>query len=454
MRETRTSSPVLKPSRERRFSTIAAALCALVAGVISFVWFARGIAREPHFMDESAYLSQTFYASLFFEGRVNDVAWVEYPAIDLPPLTKYSLGLALDAAGAGRPPRSSARLWYIDNHGIPESRAMLFAGRLSSALWGALGVAAIAVLGTLLSGRLCAGALAAGLLAANPLYRLHARRAMADAPVEALMLLTLAFGLSLGIAVLRQSGWRVGRFALAIVTGCVAGLAVLAKLNGGLALVTLGAWTLLGLFARGTPAARKVELVLCFCVVAATALAAFCILNPTVYAQPAAALPEALESFKKLSAFERLFAIVDHRAKVASVSADRFPEAIHGLSEKLGAFFIQGFGRFSPLGPAHTKSWIRYDSHQDWGAAVWLPLSLAGIAVAGALGRRQAQDGELPLSYCLVIQTLAAWLVVGSFLPLAWDRYFLSIQASSALLVGLAASAAGGLAAQTVRRVS
>ena len=114
----------------------------------------------------------------------------------------------------------------------------LTVARLPSILMGAIGCVAIFLLGVLVKDE-PAGWIAAVLLAVNPLYRLHAHRAMSEAPCEAFLLLSLAVGIR---------GWRgdpgaaVGGAGLrgpASRPGLLAGLAILAKFNGVLALFML-----------------------------------------------------------------------------------------------------------------------------------------------------------------------------------------------------------------------
>ena len=50
--------------------------------------FASGLYAES-FVDEYAYITQSYYADLFFGRQFNDRAWLDFPAYDLPPLPKY-----------------------------------------------------------------------------------------------------------------------------------------------------------------------------------------------------------------------------------------------------------------------------------------------------------------------------------------------------------------------------
>ena len=100
---------------------------------------------------------------------------------------------------------------------------------------------------------------------------------------------------------------------------------------------------------------------------------------------------------------------------------------------------VQGFGRFGPLGPPKSDSTRRYDLAQDWGVFLWLPLVADGpgrdrscwdSASSGRPRRRPA--GPWPSGPCLAVA------VVTAYLPMAWDRYQLPIQAPAALLAAMA----------------
>ena len=44
------------------------------------------VAIRRLFEDEFAYISQSYYADLFFAGQFDDWKWLDLPAYDLPPL--------------------------------------------------------------------------------------------------------------------------------------------------------------------------------------------------------------------------------------------------------------------------------------------------------------------------------------------------------------------------------
>ncbi len=218
--------------------------------------------------------------------------------------------------------------------------------------------------------------------------------------------------------------------------GIAGGLAVLAKLNGGLCLMTVALW-LAGLgFLRPT---TKTAIVagLCAVVLLSASLATFVALNPFVTARPESfgGLPLMAPMPPHQSIPERLQVVVLHRIEVSHQGQKGFPrDALRTPTEKMAALAVQGFGRFGPLGPSHSDSTRRFDAIQDRGAFVWLPVVLIGLCVATVSGVRRVREGKIPVSWAFVAQFLLAILVVGSFLPLAWDRYFLSIQPPSCLM--------------------
>ena len=156
-------------------------------------------------------------------------AWLDYPAYDLPPLPKYLIGLALAGGGFRRPGPAAARAWYLDT-----SSRFDPPGALVLARWPFGALRGARLRRGLRAGRrspatAASGALAALLLIVNPLYRLHARRAMSDVPAEA-FILCAAWRAALGLAATARGGFgpnalgRVGR-----VPGVCGGLAALAK---------------------------------------------------------------------------------------------------------------------------------------------------------------------------------------------------------------------------------
>ena len=434
---------------EQREASRMTGVLSLVVGLAATIWFAWGLASEPRFVDESAGFSQAFYADLYLSGRWDDPAWLEYPAVDHPPMQRYLIGMALRVVGARRPDRAAVWRWYADTSSRFETAATLVVARWPSVLLGALGCVAIFGLGTLARDRRV-GLVAAALLALNPLYALHARRAMADVPAEALILATVAVGLWSWRAALAGRSCLRNRLAAMACAGGLGGLAVLAKLNGALGLMVLGAWGLLAAALPGVPARRKVETLLGPLLAGAVALSTFILLNPLLTAQPARPSPAMLPHLADLDLWHRVGAVIDHRVEVSRTGKAKFAhDALWTPMDQIKAVAVQGFGRFGPFGPRWSDSTRRFDWKQDWGGLVWGPWVGVGLVWGLAAGRGQTRDGRPPTAWAVSLYALVALASVTAFIPLAWDRYFLSIQPGAALL------AAGGAVAaweEMVRR--
>jgi hypothetical protein len=94
---------------------------------------------------------------------------------------------------------------------------------------------------------------------------------------------------------------------------------------------------------------------------------------------------------------------------------------------------VQGFGRFSPIGPIRDNSERRFDPAQDWPVVLWLPLVVWGLRAA-LLDKSQNQMSNR----FIITYWVCSLVVVGAFLPLAWNRYMLPLVIPSSIL------AAGG----------
>ncbi len=419
-----------------------AAVAVVLVGLAAAAWFAAGLAAEPAFVDEWAYISQSYYYDLIARGDLDDPTWLDYPAYDLPPLPKYAIGAALATAGYRRPGPSAARAWYRDTSSTFGPPAMLGAARWPSVALGALGCAAIFAIGRLVGGPR-EGLLAAFLLAINPLYRMHARRAMSDVPAEAFLLASLAISLvGMRAAIAGRRPW-IGAILVAIGAGAAAGLAVLSKLNGGLALMVLSAWGVLFAIAPGPASRRKAAVLVATLAAWPVAFLVFLAGNPFLTAQPplAANSPASLHAGRSIA--DRTKVVLDHRFSVSRSAQDLFPaDATATLPTKAAAIAVQGFGRFGPLGPSRTDSTRRYDPGQDLGAIAWWPVVITGAWVLARRARAAWVDAEPPMAASLLVYAIVAIVTVGAFLPMAWDRYFLSIQPPIALL-GASAIGAG-----------
>ena len=394
---------------------------------------------DPAFVDEYAYITQSYYADYFARGDRDDPAWVEFPAYDLVPLPKYLIGLSLRVAGEPRPGAAAAQMWYANTHSTYGTPRTLTAARVPSLALGALGCAALAAIGTM-AFDLRVGLAAGLLLMINPLYALHAHRAMSEAPCEASLLVALALALPAWRRAFadRPFGWAI--LALLAGAGAAAGLSVLAKFNGFLALMTIAAWAALAWAIPRGAGWGWLWFVLGAALAAATAAAVFVILNPYMTARPSANRTVDGERIAALNAWERFRLLVDHRRTMSAGQQEAFPHnALTTIPERAKVVAVQGFGRFGPFGPAKSDSTVRYDLDQDRGAFAWLPLGLAGLGYAIAYGRAQLRRREAPSAWAVAAWALIALGVVTLYLPMAWDRYLLPIQAPFALLVAAAA---------------
>lgn len=428
------------PTIGRRKAAVWSAVVLVLAGVV----FAHDLSAEPSFMDEWAYLSQTYYADLWLAGANDHPAWLDYAAYDLPPLPKYLFGISLRAAGYPRPGRDDMLRWYANAKSRCGPHAMLVAARWPTVVVGSLGCVAVFGLGTLACSR-TTGVLAAILLMFNPLYRLHARRAMSDVIAEGLILLALWAGL---LAWQRLLAGRepAASWLAAIAAGIAGGLAALAKLNGALALIVICAWVVLAAVLPRIAWRRKAAVLGAAVVAGVASLATFAAMNPVLTAHPRGPLPAGAAEFATMSVGERMVALARFRMSVSSGQKIRHaPDALHTLTEKLATVAVQGFGRFGPFGPHESMSWIRYDVNQDWGAPIWIAVVIAGVGVLASQGRRQQVAGAPPTAWAVLVYALVALVAVTLYVPMAWDRYYLSIQPAAAIL-GAAALARAGTA--------
>lgn len=415
-------------------------------GVAALAAFAFRI-DDAAFVDEYAYITQSYYADFFFNGDRDEPAWVDFPAFDLVPLPKYLIGAALRVAGEPRPSGVAAQMWYANTHSTYGTPRTLTAARIPFVLTGALGCVALAAIGAT-AFDLRVGLAAGVLLMLNPLYALHAHRAMSEAPCETFLMIALALALLAWKSSLseRPSARRI--LSLMLAAGAATALSVLAKFNGLLALMTIAAWAALAWaihrgagwgwlwFAQGAAAA------------AVAAAVGFTALNPYMTAKPSGYRTADGERIGPMGPWERFRLLIDHRRSMSAGQQESFPHnALKTIPERAKVVAVQGFGRFGPLGPAKSDSTIRYDMKQDWGAFAWLPLGLAALGYALAYGRAQLRRREPPAAWAVSAWALVSLAVVTLYLPMAWDRYLLPIQAPFALLAaGAIVGAWDGLA--------
>ncbi|QDV37926.1 ArnT family glycosyltransferase [Tautonia plasticadhaerens] len=439
------------PSRTlpRRWATLGA----LLVGLLAVAWFGLRLDAEPGFADEWAYVSQAYFGPLWWEGNWDDPSWLEYPGIDLPPLPKYLIAAMIRLGDRPMPDRHDAFSWYSDTSTTFGGTDLLAWCRWPMVALGALGCMAAVAIGSIAFGPR-AGILAGLVLAVDPLYRMHARRAMSDVPAEAFTLLALAVGLWAWRELLGGRRAGAGALAMAFGAGTLAGMAALSKLSGGLATMTLVAWAALAVVLPGVATGRKLAVVGSVAVAGLVAYGTFLLGNPALLADPEIpeGAPEGFVAVAERGVIGRTLAVLEHRSGVSEAGRTdpRFRAqgyALDDLPSKIRVVAVQGFGRFGPLGPRQTDSLVRFDREQDWGAILWGPLVLLGVAWAALLGRRQRRAGAPPTAWAVLAQFLVALATVTAFIPLAWDRYLLPIQSGAALLAsGFVAGAIGAAA--------
>ena len=283
----------------------------MLVSMLALTVFGWDLASEPHFVDESAYISQSFYADLWLQQKWDDPLWLTYAGYDLPPLPKYVIGLALRLEGYRRPGPAAMATWYRDTSRQFVSKDALVAARRPSVVFGAIGCLAIYALGTLALNRRL-GLVAALFLMANPLYAMHARRARSDVMSESLLLATLAVGLWAWRRLLAGRGTAGPALGLAVGSGMLCGLATLAKLNGVAGGMVLGAWAILSIL-LASPLGRSRAIILATIAAGVVSFATFAALNPFLFAQPKGPIDPILEPFARMSFLERVKVISDHR---------------------------------------------------------------------------------------------------------------------------------------------
>ncbi len=167
------------------------------------------------------------------------------------------------------------------------------------------------------------GVIAAFLLAVNPLYSLHAHRAMSEASCEAFLLVAVALGLK-AWKLLLSHGTIIPSLLLLIAAGCSAGLSIVSKFNGMLALLALVGWTCLAMALAGVSVAARLGLSAGTGAAIVTAAAVFVALNPFMTAHPAGHLPAPLRAIAELGPWQRFRFLVEHRGRVSSEQQEMF----------------------------------------------------------------------------------------------------------------------------------
>jgi 4-amino-4-deoxy-L-arabinose transferase-like glycosyltransferase len=409
-------------------------------GCLALAVFAMGI-FDDSFIDEYAYITQSFYSNLFLDGKVNDPAWLGTFVYDLQPLPKYFIGAELRALGRRMPAWGDAAKWYENprsKFGPPDT---LTIARVPFILAAAGGCVAMFGFGALVGGRRV-GLIAALLLIINPLYRLHAHRAMSEAPCEAFLIAAMG----LGLLAWRHAWTGTHRWVSLLgfaMAGVCSGLSILCKFNGLIAPVIIAAWCAAGLPVRCLVVRRKLALAAGAALAFSLAGATYVALNPALTARPTARINPVFAGRAVKSPWGRFVDMIKYRleSSAGQQGMSRFlRDAVRLPVDKVAVFAVQGFGRFGPFGPTKSNSEVRYQFTQDWGLVLWWPMVIIGVFETARLGRNQLAGGQPPTALALLLWAGVGWIVVAAYIPLAWDRYLLPIQAPNSVLVAVAMS--------------
>ena len=412
---------------------------AAVLGLLALGLYATGLFANP-FVNEYAYITQSYYADWFFGGKFNHPDWLDVFAFDLQPVPKYLIGASLRAAHLHMPAPTDAEKWYPNTHYQFGDRETLITARLPIPFLGALGCLALFGCGVLVKDRRV-GTIAAVLLMFNPLYALHAHRAMSEVPYEAFLIAALGLGLY-AIGTVWSGGSRMASFLFVVLAGLAAGLSVLCKFNGMLGLIVIGCWGAFALVAPRLSPLTKVAIAAAALGIAFVSVGVFISLNPAMTARPQGRLNKWRLARPEENLWQRFRHMIDFRLETSSGQKLSFPDdALTTVPAKLEVFAVQGFGRFGPFGPSESNSKVRFQGGQDWGAVLWWPVVLFGLVHTVRLGMNQLREGLPPTAFALLIWAALAWIVVAAYLPMAWDRYLLPIQAPNALLAAVGVSA-------------
>jgi hypothetical protein len=222
-------------------------------------------------------------------------------------------------------------------------------------------------------------------------------------------------------------------------------------MSGTLFFLVVTAWAVLGL-AWGESFARKWRFVGVVGVAAVVAGLTFVALDPYMTARPSRVFSPTVARVRAMSLLERTRQMFRLRFQVSAEQQEMFPHnALRTRAEKVAAVAVQGFGRFGPFGPSHSDSTRRFDQAQDWGAVLWLPWVAAGAVWAWRRGRAQRLAGEPPTAWAVLVHFVVALAVVTAYIPMAWDRYYLPLQAPATLLAAGAMVGAAGWVGRALR---
>lgn len=444
--------------------------------LVAVAAFGVGLDLEPYWVDESAYVAQTYYYRLASSGDLHHPDWIHPASYDHLQVPKYVMGLALSWTGQRDKIARGTGDWeyWISGHWEkPNDRQLLLTLRWSMLLGSALGCAMAFAMARQLGGT-AAGLLAALFLGASPLYYTHARRAMSDDLTQALVLASLCAFITwverrnqVSATINRDPVHRpsnIGEslisFMLVVLSGTLGGLATGCKLNGVVAPATLllsGFALTLAALATSTP--KKGRRHVFGPIVAgggafAAAAAVFVAVNPYFYAHPSVPQggahdavvwggrrrsPDQIAQMKDLASQsfrERAWSLFNYRSQALDEGMDRFPhDALRRPRDRILPVLTQGLGRWTFLG-----RWIP----APWSALLFGAATAWGIVALATRGRRSDSIGALPSQWVVLVWGAVEVAMLLRGLTLDWDRYYLGIVAWGSVVAGLGVADAAG----------
>ena len=364
---------------------------AAVIGCAAMLVFGWGLFAKA-FEDEYAYISQSYYADLFYAGRFDDRAWLDFLGYDLQPLPKYLVGLSLRVANLPMPTAKDASEWYRSYKSFG-ALATLIAARVPFVLLGVLGCVALLACGTIID-NYRVGAIAAIVLMLNPLYRVHAHRAMSDVPCEAFMFVAIAIDLWM-MRRLWSGRPGVSVFFASLAAGICAGLSILCKFNGFLGLMIIAAWCGFAWFVPGLRVVRKLAMTAATMGAIAVAIVVSVALEPFSDRGPRGFWLPSLELCRKWVlgiAFVSRWIIV---SRWLMVSSELSPTTLFSRSPKRPR-------SWSSRASAASALWVLLKIIQRYALTyartgvrlLWVPLVFFGLVVTIRLGTRQLRTAS------------------------------------------------------------
>jgi 4-amino-4-deoxy-L-arabinose transferase-like glycosyltransferase len=448
------------------FSRIGARWLAAPLALAFIALYVAGLAGVPFHPDESTYLYMSRdFETLFLRRDPGALAWapgqrltpeVRYRLLDAP-LHRYLIGLGWWLGGYSSSDLNADWAWdksWQENlsEGRLPSGGLLQAGRLPTAVLGALAVALIYALGLEVRGPGAAwpAALIAGL---SPLALLHARRAMAEGPLLFTSALAVLGGLGLARFADSRPAFNGRRLAVAgLGAGALVGLAVASKHSAAILGVVVAAPVGLALWQKPWPASRRLAAVaLAWVSLGVAAAGVFFFLNPVLFRAPLDAARTMLSLRSQLLAEQTRVIGQLAQPQLLPTAADRLRAAVLALYLSPPAVWDVPIANHLGYLEPQAEAYFAQPLHRSWPA---LGLAVLGLAVGGAAFSALRLARDRLGTATRAEQVVWVWaLAVGAFtlvaIPLDWQRYFLPLLPPASLLAGLGLEA---VAAPLLRR--